>query len=107
MKCAVITLGCKVNQCESESLARKMENLGHEIVGHNEKADVYIVNTCFFVMPRAKENPVRRFAKPARLTPMRLLRLRAVRHSVHRKCLNALRALRLLRAQRIRENFPK
>ena len=46
MKCAVITLGCKVNQCESESLARKMENLGHEIVGHNEKADVYIVNTC-------------------------------------------------------------
>ena len=46
MKCAVITLGCKVNQCESESLARKMENLGYEIVEHNEKADVYIVNTC-------------------------------------------------------------
>lgn len=46
MNCAVITLGCKVNQCESESLARKMEQLGYEIVEHSEKADVYIINTC-------------------------------------------------------------
>lgn len=45
-KCAIITLGCKVNQCESESLAKMMELCGYEIVEHNEKADVYIVNTC-------------------------------------------------------------
>ena len=46
MKCALVTLGCKVNQCETESLARKMEELGYEIAGQNEKADVYIINTC-------------------------------------------------------------
>lgn len=45
-KCGIITLGCKVNQCESESLAKMMELRGYEIVEHNEKADVYIVNTC-------------------------------------------------------------
>lgn len=46
MKCALITLGCKVNQCETESLARKMEKLGCEIVEHTERADIYIINTC-------------------------------------------------------------
>ncbi len=44
--CALTTLGCKVNQCETEALAELMENNGFEIVDFNKRADVYIINTC-------------------------------------------------------------
>ncbi len=40
------TLGCKVNQYESESLATRFQTAGHIIVGPNESADVRVVNTC-------------------------------------------------------------
>lgn len=45
-KCAVASLGCKVNQCEAEALKEEMRALGYEIVDFSEKADVYIINTC-------------------------------------------------------------
>lgn len=45
-KCAVTSLGCKVNQCEAEALKEEMRALQYEIVDFEEKADVYIVNTC-------------------------------------------------------------
>ncbi len=45
-KCALLALGCKVNQCETESLARMMRENGFEIVDFSEKADAYIINTC-------------------------------------------------------------
>lgn len=46
MKIAFHTLGCKVNQYESEALSERFREKGHEIVGENEFADVYIINTC-------------------------------------------------------------
>ncbi|MBQ8685308.1 MAG: tRNA (N(6)-L-threonylcarbamoyladenosine(37)-C(2))-methylthiotransferase MtaB [Clostridia bacterium] len=46
MKAAVITLGCKVNDVESGSLIRGLEELGYEVAGEIEQADLYIVNTC-------------------------------------------------------------
>lgn len=45
-KCAVTSLGCKVNQCEAEALKEEMRALSYEIVDFSEKADVYIINTC-------------------------------------------------------------
>ena len=45
-KCAVASLGCKVNQCEAEALKEEMRSLGYSIVEFSEKADVYIINTC-------------------------------------------------------------
>lgn len=45
-KCAVASLGCKVNQCEADALKERMGELGYEIVDFFEKADVYIINTC-------------------------------------------------------------
>ena len=41
----LLTLGCKVNQCEAEEMARALVARGYEVVGHAE-AEVYIVNTC-------------------------------------------------------------
>ncbi len=43
---AFITLGCKVNQYETNGMTQKLKENGYEIVNHNEKADIYIINTC-------------------------------------------------------------
>lgn len=46
MKICVVTLGCKVNQYESDALIFKLKELGHDAVGDLEVADAYIINTC-------------------------------------------------------------
>ena len=46
MKAAFYTLGCKVNTYESEVNMEIFKNNGYEIVPFNEKADVYVINTC-------------------------------------------------------------
>lgn len=45
-KIAIITLGCKTNQYESQALGEILEKEGHEVIYHLEKADIYIINTC-------------------------------------------------------------
>ena len=42
----IVTLGCKVNQYESEAIAERLESLGFEICNADEKCDAYIINTC-------------------------------------------------------------
>ncbi len=46
MKAAVYTLGCKLNQCESEALASSFDSRGFFIGRVSEDADIYIINTC-------------------------------------------------------------
>lgn len=46
MKAVVFTLGCKVNECESESLVSGLKARGYEVSDKLVKADLYIVNTC-------------------------------------------------------------
>ena len=46
MKAAFYTLGCKVNSYETEVNIEMFKNNGYEIVPFNEKADVYVINTC-------------------------------------------------------------
>lgn len=46
MKAAFYTLGCKVNQYETEYMSELLKNAGFEIVAPNEEADYYIVNSC-------------------------------------------------------------
>ena len=45
-KVAFKTLGCRLNQFETDSLVTDFHKAGYEIVAFDEKADVYIVNTC-------------------------------------------------------------
>lgn len=45
-KAALHNLGCKVNAYETEAMRQLLENAGYEIVPFEERADVYIVNTC-------------------------------------------------------------
>ena len=46
MKVAFNTLGCKVNQYETNVMIQQFINKGYQIVSFNEKADVYVINTC-------------------------------------------------------------
>ncbi len=46
MKAAFYTLGCKVNQYESEALKDIFRRAGYDVVPFSEKADVYVVNSC-------------------------------------------------------------
>ena len=45
-KVAFCSLGCKVNQYETNAMAQKFIEHGYEVVEFDEYADVYIVNTC-------------------------------------------------------------
>ncbi|MDD7718780.1 MAG: tRNA (N(6)-L-threonylcarbamoyladenosine(37)-C(2))-methylthiotransferase MtaB [Eubacteriaceae bacterium] len=46
MKVAFHTLGCKVNQYETEALKEQFKTDGYEIVSEDDFADVYVINTC-------------------------------------------------------------
>lgn len=45
-KVAFYTLGCKVNQYETEAMLEMFEKKGYEGVDSEEYADVYVINTC-------------------------------------------------------------
>lgn len=45
-KAALRNLGCKVNYYETEAMAQLLEKAGYEIVAFEDRADVYVINTC-------------------------------------------------------------
>jgi len=46
MRVAFYTLGCKLNQAETESLANRFSQAGFQLVTPGDGADIYIANTC-------------------------------------------------------------
>jgi len=46
MRVAFYTLGCKLNQAETESLANRFSKAGFQLVSPGDGADIYIANTC-------------------------------------------------------------
>ena len=68
MKVCVLTLGCKVNKYESDSLLNIFKQKGYEITDSLEKADVYIVNTCA-VTGEAEKKSRQMLAKCKKLNP--------------------------------------
>lgn len=66
------TLGCKVNQYETDAIARRMREAGFRIVSSREPADVYVINTCSVtsVAEAKSRKTVRRLA---RLNPSALV----------------------------------
>ena len=45
-KVAFCTLGCKVNQYETNAMEKTFINSGYQVVKFEEKADIYVINTC-------------------------------------------------------------
>lgn len=46
MRIAFYTLGCKVNQYETEVLASRFYSMGYDVVPPESEADIYVVNSC-------------------------------------------------------------
>ena len=46
MRVSFYTLGCKVNQYETQMLRERFADAGYETVGEDDPADIYIINTC-------------------------------------------------------------
>ena len=46
MNIAICTLGCKVNQYETQAMERTLAGRGHTMVPFEDRADAYIINTC-------------------------------------------------------------
>ena len=46
MKFAFYTLGCKVNQYDTEAMLEAFERAGYCPALFHERADVYLINTC-------------------------------------------------------------
>lgn len=46
MKASLYTLGCRLNQCESEALAQAFEKAGFTVPVKAEPCELYLVNTC-------------------------------------------------------------
>ena len=45
-KVAFVSLGCKVNQYETNAMSQEFIEAGYKVVDFNDVADIYIVNTC-------------------------------------------------------------
>ncbi len=46
VKAAYYTLGCKVNQYDTQIMRDRLEQAGYQTVSFDESADIYIINTC-------------------------------------------------------------
>lgn len=46
MKVAIYTLGCKVNQYETQAMEQELRSRGHEVVEFSDEADAYVINSC-------------------------------------------------------------
>ena len=56
-KVAFHTLGCKLNFSETSTIARSFEKEGFERIDFDQKADIYVINTC-----SVTENADKRFS---------------------------------------------
>ena len=56
MKIAFYTLGCKVNQYETQAMEQLLTNMGHQIGAFQEPCDAYVINTCSVTAVADKKN---------------------------------------------------
>ncbi len=64
MRVAITTIGCRLNQSESDGLAAAFALREHQVVAFRERADLYVVNTCAVTL--AAEADARRAIRRAR-----------------------------------------
>jgi len=65
MKYAIYTLGCKVNQYETQAMEQILDEMGHEAGSFDGICDCYIINTCTVtaVSDKKSRNMIRRVRK--------------------------------------------
>lgn len=68
MKAVVFSLGCKVNQCEGQSMIAALQQNGVAATDKLEQADVYVLNTCS-VTAEADRKSRQAVARALKLSP--------------------------------------
>ena len=63
-KVGIYTLGCKVNQYESEAIAETFLARGYEIASAEDSCDIYVINTC--TVTAESDRKARQFIRRAR-----------------------------------------
>ena len=63
-RAAITTLGCKLNQYESEQIREQLARLGYDIVAFEDVAEVYVVNSC--TVTGRTDRDCRRLARKAK-----------------------------------------
>ena len=66
MKFAFYTLGCKVNQYETQAMEQKLLAMGHTLGSFDEPCDCYVINTCTVTAVADKKNRgiIRKIPRP-------------------------------------------
>lgn len=67
-KVAFYTLGCKVNQYESDAMAELFKERGYEITDFERPADIYVINTCDVTNESARKSR-QMIRKASRINP--------------------------------------
>ena len=56
MNFGFFTLGCKVNQYETQAMEQLLTQMGHTVGSFEEKCDCYVINTCSVTAVADKKN---------------------------------------------------
>ncbi len=72
LKAAFFTLGCKLNQCETEAISEAFSTAGFQVCDFSEKALVYVLNSCT-VTSKSEQKARRLIRKICRDAPDSLL----------------------------------
>ncbi len=104
-KIAFYTLGCKVNQVETEQLKEEFDSRGYQLVEFDEPADIYIINTCTVthVSDRKSRSMLRR---AVRRNPQALVVAIGCIAQVDAEQLAAIEGVNLVVGNRDKENLP-
>lgn len=99
---SLFTLGCKVNQVETEALQEEFIHQGYQIVDFSEVADIYVINTC--AVTRTAEKKSRAIIRRARRrNPQSLVVVTGCYAQVAKSDLTALPEVNLVVSNRDKE----
>ena len=81
MKACIFTLGCKVNEVESASVAAALKSWGVEVENKLCPADIYVLNTC--AVTREAEKKSRQLVTRARSRLPKATKISCLRASLN------------------------
>ena len=106
IKIAFHTLGCKVNQYETEALKERFAAAGYLIGEETEAADVYVVNTC--TVTNLADRKSRQFIRRAhRLNPAALIAVTGCYAETDPEEVNAIEGVDLVIGNRDKQRLPE
>jgi len=102
---AIATLGCKVNQFESEALMEALEQRGYALVPFGEDAEITIINTCT-VTHRADFQSKQMVRRAFRSNPKSLIIVAGCYPQVDPGAFEKMKEVRLLVGNREKNQIP-